>query len=70
MSKNKEIEAFFIHFDTRGEKGEVVHQIQFKTLSNVEQSLEKVLAGLNEKFFDKKLNIEVLALTAEDGGFF
>ena len=62
-------EEFFIHFDTRGRNDEVVHQISLDTFIKTAQSLEKVLDGLNEKFFNKKINITISILPPEKGGF-
>ncbi len=65
----KEIETFFIHFDTRGNDGEVIHQISLETFIKTSQSLRKILDGLNQEFFNKKLeDIEILVLPPEDGG--
>jgi hypothetical protein len=61
-------EIFFIHFDTRAKNDEVIHQISLDTFIEVTKSLEKVLDGLNEKFFNKKINITISVLPPEKGG--
>ena len=63
-------ETFFIHFDTRGRDGEVVHQISLDTFIKTTQSLEKILDGFNAKLFDRKLDVKILILPPEDGGYF
>lgn len=69
MSQDQQ-ETFFIHFDTRGINDQVVHQISLDTFIKTAQSLERVLEGFNEKLFDRKLDIKILILPPEDGGYF
>lgn len=39
----KQIETFFIHFDTRGSDGEVVHQLSLETFIETAHGLKKSL---------------------------
>ncbi len=61
-------EKFFIHFDTRGRDGEVVHQISLDTFIKTTQSLEKILDDFNAKLFDRKLDVKILISPPENGG--